>query len=124
MAQFTAEQKKREDGAPVGILNVGNTCYFNSLLQVYFHIPGFVEKVLKFKVPEPDEEGKFKCVSELQMAFAKMIRGNQKFVNPSGVLENLKNAYGDSIRFAAGEQNDVHEFHMQFIESLNNMLNA
>jgi len=34
---------------PCGLKNIGNTCYFNSILQVYFNIPGFVEAILDFK---------------------------------------------------------------------------
>lgn len=26
------EQRKREDSIPVGLKNIGNTCYFNSIL--------------------------------------------------------------------------------------------
>lgn len=43
------EQRKREDGTPAGLQNIGNTCYFNSILQVYYHIPAFVQAVLEFK---------------------------------------------------------------------------
>lgn len=43
------EQRKREGGAPCGLKNIGNTCYFNSLLQVYFNIPRFVQEILEFK---------------------------------------------------------------------------
>ena len=100
---FTAEQRKREEGVPVGVLNVGNTCYFNSLLQVYFSVPELVKKVLEFEVPADTKEDSMKFISELQLVFAKMIKGNQKFVDPSGILDNLKDSFGDSIKFAAGE---------------------
>ena len=42
------EQRKRDDGAPCGLKNIGNTCYFNSLLQVYYNIPRFVQEILEF----------------------------------------------------------------------------
>lgn len=44
-----AEDRKREDGTPCGLKNIGNTCYFNSILQVYYNIPAFVESVFNFK---------------------------------------------------------------------------
>lgn len=37
-----ADQRLREDNQPAGLRNIGNTCYFNSLLQVYYSIPEFV----------------------------------------------------------------------------------
>ena len=43
---------------PVGLQNIGNTCYLNSLLQFYFSIRPFREMVLnleKFKVDLDDE---------------------------------------------------------------------
>lgn len=42
------EQRKREEGQPCGLKNIGNTCYFNSLLQVYYNLPRFVQEVLEF----------------------------------------------------------------------------
>lgn len=43
------EQRKREEGVPCGLKNIGNTCYFNSLLQVYFNMPEFVQAILEFQ---------------------------------------------------------------------------
>ena len=42
------EQRTREGGVPCGLKNIGNTCYFNSLLQVYYNLPRFVQEVLEF----------------------------------------------------------------------------
>lgn len=41
---------------PAGIINIGNSCiklacYFNSLLQIYFRLPFFVENVMSFEDP-------------------------------------------------------------------------
>lgn len=46
------EHRQRTDGVPVGLMNVGNTCYFNSLMQTYFMIPQLVREVLNFN-PDP-----------------------------------------------------------------------
>lgn len=33
----------------MGLKNIGNTCYFNSILQVYFNMPGFVNAIFSFQ---------------------------------------------------------------------------
>jgi len=35
---------------PVGLKNVGNTCYFNSLLQAIFMLPNINKKVLEAQI--------------------------------------------------------------------------
>jgi ubiquitin carboxyl-terminal hydrolase 25/28 len=40
------EQRKRENEAPCGMKNIGNTCYLNSLLQTYYNLPNFVLAIL------------------------------------------------------------------------------
>lgn len=60
------EQRKREKDTPCGLQNIGNSmlhlltiflllaCYFNSLLQFYYTIPGFVAEIMHAKVEESD----------------------------------------------------------------------
>jgi len=50
---LNAEQRKRETGQPCGLKNIGNTCYFNSILQVYYNIPEFVNLIFEFRDDEP-----------------------------------------------------------------------
>ena len=50
------DQRIREKNQPTGLRNIGNTCYFNSLLQVYYTLPSFVTKILKFQVEQVPEE--------------------------------------------------------------------
>lgn len=37
---------------PVGLRNIGNTCYLNSLLQVYYHLPDFRRAIMSFRAPK------------------------------------------------------------------------
>lgn len=106
-----AEQRQREAGIPVGIKNVGNTCYFNSLLQTYFMIPKFVQEVLTFHCAEGTEGSKStNLVEQLQKLFTSLIRSNQKYVDPLNVLHALVDDYGNHIQI--GDQKDVGEFNM------------
>jgi len=92
------EQAVREADTPVGLRNNGNTCYFNSLLQTYFTLPGFVEQIMQF-VPEALEgeetertkKGRLsqKLVQELQKVFSQMASSNKKYADPQNVLQYI-----------------------------------
>ena len=41
----------RELSEPAGLLNVGNTCFINCLLQIYFHLPSLRAEVLALPLP-------------------------------------------------------------------------
>ncbi|CAG9320649.1 USP28_3 [Blepharisma stoltei] len=121
-----AEQRLRIDGIPVGLKNIGNTCYFNSLMQSYFMIPTLVEKILNFR-PHPSQlqnlqddsventrkKASIELVKQLQRLFAHMIRSNRLYVDPGNVLKALVDDFGNQI--AIGDQKDVGEFNMNLV---------
>ena len=58
MAGISAESEHRLTEWPVGLQNIGNTCYLNSLLQFYFSIRPYRELVLnvdKYQMDMNDE---------------------------------------------------------------------
>lgn len=68
---------------PVGIENIGNTCYLNSLLQFYFTIKPLRELVLdinKFKMPVDEESLKTKRVGSRNVSKKEVDRA-QRFVD-------------------------------------------
>ncbi|KAL6077181.1 Ubiquitin carboxyl-terminal hydrolase 28 [Balamuthia mandrillaris] len=110
--------RKREDGVPVGLRNVGNTCYFNSLLQTYFFIPELRRAVLRFPpLSELSEEAAKSSTAafmvELQRLFAYMLLTNQKWVDPTPLLKKLMDKNGEPINI--GNQEDVSEFNELFL---------
>ena len=43
----------RQEGIPVGLKNVGNTCYFNSFIQAFFFLPNMTDKLLLRSLSAP-----------------------------------------------------------------------
>nr|XP_044623408.1 ubiquitin carboxyl-terminal hydrolase 25-like isoform X1 [Equus asinus]XP_044623409.1 ubiquitin carboxyl-terminal hydrolase 25-like isoform X1 [Equus asinus] len=43
--------RKRQDKAPVGLKNVGNTCWFSAVIQSLFNLLDFRRLVLNYKPP-------------------------------------------------------------------------
>lgn len=101
--------------------NIGNTCYFNSLLQIYYTLPNFVKKILNFEVELPEDsvikaaQGKeklalcgMKLIQQLQTLFATMALGKKKYLDPSAVLESVVDEQGDQV--SIGEEKDISEY--------------
>uniref|UniRef100_A0A7N9AT28 Ubiquitin specific peptidase 28 n=1 Tax=Mastacembelus armatus TaxID=205130 RepID=A0A7N9AT28_9TELE len=109
----------RQDDWPVGIRNVGNTCWFSAVIQSLFHLPVFRRLVLNYQLSERILE---KCKShsrniafmqELRCLFALMVGSTRRFVDPSAAVELLREAFRTSEA-----QQDVSEFSHKLLDWL------
>ncbi|KAM8819386.1 ubiquitin carboxyl-terminal hydrolase 28 isoform 4-T4 [Rhynchonycteris naso] len=113
---------RRVDGWPVGLKNVGNTCWFSAVIQSLFQLPEFRRLVLSFSLPQNvlencpshTEKRNIMFMQELQYLFALMMGSNRKFVDPSAALDLLKGAF----RSPEEQQQDVSEFTHKLLDWL------
>ncbi|NXA26076.1 UBP28 hydrolase, partial [Ibidorhyncha struthersii] len=107
---------------PVGMKNIGNTCWFSAVIQSLFQLPEFRRLVLGYSLPPNVLEscrsrtGKrnIAFMQELQCLFALMLGTRRKFVDPSAALELLR----DAFRSAEEQQQDVSEFTHKLLDWL------
>ncbi|KAJ5069991.1 specific protease [Anaeramoeba ignava] len=118
----------REELIPIGLKNVGNTCFLNSLLQTYFMLPSFRNEILKFKPTQKEWEIQKKemklskddlihflpldLIHEIQRLFARQLLSNYKAVDPKHAIEKVQDQNGK--QFHIGNQHDVTEFNDLF----------
>ncbi|KAJ9197928.1 hypothetical protein DTO164E3_5484 [Paecilomyces variotii] len=105
----TAQSDRKLSEWPVGLQNIGNTCYLNSLLQFYFTVRPYREMVLDFenhkmdmgeeslsqkqvgsrKVTKNEVERSQRFLRELRTLFQNMITSPSSSVTPSPELARL-----------------------------------
>ncbi|XP_053504983.1 ubiquitin carboxyl-terminal hydrolase 28 isoform X1 [Ictalurus furcatus] len=111
----------RQEGWPVGIRNVGNTCWFSAVIQSLFHLPVFRRLVLNYclservleKCKSHSERRNIAFMQELRCLFALMVGSNRRFVDPSAAVELLRDAFRTSEA-----QQDVSEFTHKLLDWL------
>ncbi|NXN89865.1 UBP28 hydrolase, partial [Bombycilla garrulus] len=113
---------RRAGDWPVGMKNIGNTCWFSAVIQSLFQLPEFRRLVLGYSLPQNVLEschshtGKrnIAFMQELQCLFALMLGTWRKFVDPSAALELLS----DVFRSPEQPQQDVSEFTHKLLDWL------
>ncbi|XP_060792115.1 ubiquitin carboxyl-terminal hydrolase 28 [Neoarius graeffei] len=111
----------RQEGWPVGIRNVGNTCWFSAVIQSLFHLPVFRRLVLNYclservleKCKSHSEKRNIAFMQELRCLFALMVGSNRRFVDPTAAVELLRDAFRTSEA-----QQDVSEFTHKLLDWL------
>ncbi|KAK5887245.1 hypothetical protein CesoFtcFv8_015866 [Champsocephalus esox] len=111
----------RQDEWPVGIRNVGNTCWFSAVIQSLFHLPVFRRLVLNYHLSERilakckshSDKRNMAFMQELRCLFALMVGSSRTFVDPSAAVELLRDAFRTSEA-----QQDVSEFSHKLLDWL------
>uniref|UniRef100_A0A8D3BMY2 Ubiquitin carboxyl-terminal hydrolase n=1 Tax=Scophthalmus maximus TaxID=52904 RepID=A0A8D3BMY2_SCOMX len=109
----------RQDDWPVGIRNVGNTCWFSAVIQSLFHLPVFRRLVLSYHLSErlldkcKSHSRNIAFMQELRCLFALMVGSTRRFVDPSAAVELLREAFRTSEA-----QQDVSEFSHKLLDWL------
>jgi len=108
-------ERMRDRGSHIGMKNIGNSCWFNVVIQPLFHIPQFRDLILKFhqsingeecmSVEENQKISKH-LVPSLRRLFALMLGSEKKYIDPAecvtycqGQQEMRKNAQQDVCEF-------------------------
>ncbi|KAM4651388.1 ubiquitin carboxyl-terminal hydrolase 28 isoform 2-T2 [Discoglossus pictus] len=113
---------RRVEDLPVGLKNIGNTCWFSAVIQSLFHVPEFRRLVHSYSLPQSvlekcqtrSEKRNIAFIQELQCLFALMVGSNRRFVDPSAALDLLK----DAFLSVEAQQQDVSEFTHKLLDWL------
>lgn len=118
--QIPTELIRTDPSIPVGLRNVGNTCYVNSILQTYFHVPKFRQFVLGYR-----KEGKGNgtdndpFMTELQRLFGCLLLSDRKWIDPMALVEAMNsNQSSGQVMVKIGLQDDLTSFNESFLSRL------
>ncbi|KAJ5068289.1 ubiquitin carboxyl-terminal hydrolase [Anaeramoeba ignava] len=105
----------RKPSFPVGLSNSGSTCFVNVILQLHFHIAGFVNKI--FSLEPQDEHNEKTTIEELQNVFARMLMSQRRKISTTNFVEKFL-----KIPIQELEQQDFVEFTIIFWEKIKSII--
>lgn len=112
---------------PVGLDNLGNTCYINAIVQALYHIPLFREKILEQSKLDLSVDGSrgtlFYSIQALFTAMESSASMNGRPISPSSLIESLRALKNYRRTFDMYDEQDAHEFLFFLLDAADNSLN-
>lgn len=99
--------------SPRGLLNTGVTCYMNSAIQMFFHVPPFVRFLQDVQKNRVSEVSKSSVTKDLANLWQKLVDPNiSRNVYPDAIIKRL-----DEINpmMSVWQQEDSHEYFMSLL---------
>ncbi|KII88369.1 hypothetical protein PLICRDRAFT_92113 [Plicaturopsis crispa FD-325 SS-3] len=100
----------KDPDIPVGLKNLGATCYANAFLQVWFRDLAFRRGVYQCQASPDAMQYEESPIFQLQVTFAALQESTQNVFNPTKLVE--------SLGISTSEQQDAQEFSKLFMSHL------
>jgi len=112
---------------PVGLRNVGNSCFANSVLQCLLHIEPFANYFLKSRHSEPasgakgkrSSRGEWCPLSHTEQLVQSYYQHDKKVFSPRSFLLHIEDI---GKHFCFGDQEDAHDFLVELLDSIQEAL--
>uniref|UniRef100_A0A8C5G937 Ubiquitin carboxyl-terminal hydrolase n=1 Tax=Gouania willdenowi TaxID=441366 RepID=A0A8C5G937_GOUWI len=98
-----------------GLMNAGNTCYLNSVLQCITYTPPLANYMLTKEHSKTCHEPGFCMMCIMENHILQVFANSGRVIRPTGVLKKLKTI---AKHFQYGNQEDAHEFLRYTVEAM------
>lgn len=122
------DQRVRERDQPMGLINIGNTCYSAAIFQVLYSLPTFMREISQIKVNQELCDGQdtklesrlarsgMRTIAALQKLLPEMAFGLRKYADPSALMGSVVDDQGEMLKI--GQEKDIVEFKQLVIQRI------